>query len=121
MTIEVSVAESREYLVCRVTEPITPEVARQIAVDVEHLAKQTGIQSRLIDVRGSRNVSSVANNYDLAYKDLDELQIERSSKAAVIVDADDTSHDFAIIAIQNAGFYARKFTDEAEAIAWLEE
>jgi hypothetical protein len=32
----------------------------------------------------------------------------------------DTSEDFASTAIKNAGFNLQTFTDEAEAIAWLE-
>jgi hypothetical protein len=121
MAIESSIAESRKYILMRVTEPVTAEVARQIAVEGQAFADEVGIQPRLIDARGSRNVATVADNYDLAYKGLEELQIERATKAAVLVSPDDASHDFALIAIRNSGFNARLFTDEAAAIAWLEE
>jgi hypothetical protein len=121
MNIETTIAPSRKYLVCRVLVPVTAEVARQIAVETEKLSEESGIQSRLIDVRNFRNISSVSGNYDLAYKDLDELQVARCSRAAVLVSSDDSSHDFAMTAIRNAGFNVRKFNDQAAAIAWLEE
>ena len=121
MVVELFIAESGKYLVCRVTGQITAEDARQMVEQIEKFAHETGAKSRLIDVRNATNVSSISGNYDLAYKDLDELQVGRVFKAAVLVSPDDHSHDFAMIAIQNAGFNCRKFTDEAAAITWLVE
>jgi hypothetical protein len=67
-----------------------------------------------------RNVSSVSKNYDLGYGDLEGLGVARGPKAAVLVAAEDESHDFALLVIRNSGFNARKFTDETSAIMWLE-
>ena len=121
MNFETTIAPSRKYLVCRVFVPITAEVARQIVVETEKLAQESGIKSRLIDVRNIRNISSVSGNYDLAYKDLDKLHMARDSRVAVLVSPDDSSHDFALPAGRNAGFNVHKFTDRAVAIVWLEE
>ncbi len=121
MAIELSIAESRKYIICRVTEPITATFAREMAVQIQKFAEDAGIHSRLVDVRESQNVSSVAKNYDLAYRDLDGLQVARASRAAVLVSPHDSSHDFAMTVIRNAGFNVRKFNDEAAAIAWLEK
>lgn len=121
MNFETTIAPSRKYLVCRVFVPITVEVARQIVVETEKLSEESGIKSRLIDVRNIRNISSVSGNYDLVYKDLDELHMARGSRVAVLVSPDDSSHDFALIAVRNAGFNVRKFNDQATAIVWLED
>ncbi len=121
MGTEFSVHHSRKFIVCRVTEEITAPVARQVALGIEQFSEKTGIKPRLVDVREAMNTSSISGNYDLAYKDLEELQFDRANKAAVLVGADDSSHDFAITAVKNAGFNVRQFTDEAAAIAWLEE
>lgn len=121
MNIETTITASRRYLVCRANVPITAEVARQIAAETEKLSDESGIQSRLIDVRNRPNISSVSSNYDLAYNDLDHLEIKRNSRVAVLVSPEDKTHDFALLAIRNAGFNVRKFTEEAAAIAWLEE
>lgn len=71
-------------------------------------------------MRGTPNTQSVVLNYDFAYKDLEDMHVDRGTKSAVLVSPGDDSHDFVMIAIRNAGFNGRKFTDEAAAIAWLE-
>jgi hypothetical protein len=119
--IEITVSNSGKYLICRVLVPITAEVARRMALEVQQFSEQTGIESRLVDVRGVRNVSSVSKNYDFGYGDLDEQGVARAAKGAVLVSPGDDSHDFALLVIRNSGFNARKFTDEAVAIAWLED
>ena len=121
MEFETSVADSRKYLVCRVTSPITLDVAHRMAKAMNDLANETGIDGRLIDVRAATNVMSVINNYDLAYKDLDDFKIDRSVKVASLCNPDDSSQEFVHNAIRNAGFNLRVFTEEAPAVAWLEE
>jgi hypothetical protein len=121
MEFEASLAPSGKYLVCRVFVPITVEVAHRMAVAMNALADQTGVSGRLMDCRGQPNLMSTMANYDLAYKDMDELQIDRSVKVASLVDPDESTQDFVHNAIRNAGFNLRVFYDEAAAIAWLEE
>jgi hypothetical protein len=121
MDFEVSVADSRKYLVCRAQGPITSETSHAMAVAMNQLAEESGIDGRLIDVRGQPNLMSVISTYDLAYKEMDSLGINRATKVASLVNAGDTTRDFAHDAIRNAGFNLRIFTDEAAAIAWLEE
>jgi hypothetical protein len=121
MDFEVSVSESGKYLFCRVHVPITIEVAHNMALALNRLADETGIDDRLIDVRGLTNMMSVITNYDLAYKDMDELKIARSTKVASLVDRGDSSQEFVHNAIRNAGFNLRVFYDKASAIEWLEK
>jgi hypothetical protein len=118
--VEMSVAESGSYIYCRVEGPINAELARQMSNEIQQFCDQAGIEARLIDVREARNMLSVSNNYDLGYRDLDQQGIGRAHKAAILVSPGDDSHDFALLVIRNAGFNARKFTDEQEAIKWLE-
>lgn len=118
--VEITASESGKYVHCRVLVPITTEIARQMPQEIQQFCDQVGIQSRLVDVREVRNVSSVSKNYDLGYGDLEGLGVTRAPKAAILTTAGDDSHDFAVLVIQNSGFNARKFTDEAGAITWLE-
>jgi hypothetical protein len=118
--VEITASESGKYVHCRVLVPISAEIARQMPQEIQQFCDQVGIQSRLVDVREVRNVSSLSKNYDLAYVELEEQGVERAPKAAVLVAIGDDSHDFALLVIRNSGFNVRKFTDEAEAIAWLE-
>ena len=121
MSLDISISESRKFLICTVHVPVTTEIAKQIALETDRFAVSSGIRNRLIDVRNVQNVESVIRNYDLAYKDFGEMKIDRTARAAVLTALDDSSHDFAILALQNAGYNARRFTDEQAAIDWLEE
>jgi hypothetical protein len=120
MAIEISVAESGKYLVSRVTGEINSDIARELGAQTERVARETGISNRLVDLRDTPNTQSVASNYDFAYKELEEI-VDRSTKSAVLVSPGDDSHDFVMLAVRNAGFNGRKFTDEEAAIAWLLE
>jgi hypothetical protein len=121
MDIETYLSESKKYIVCRARVPITEDTTVLMAVEVAKLVEQTGIKNRLIDVRGMPNLMPVVVNYDLAYQNMEAMQIERSTKVASLQSPGDTSHEFVCNAIRNSGFNLRSFTDEAEAIAWLEE
>jgi hypothetical protein len=120
MAVKTYLANSGKHLVCRVDEPITFEVIQEMTSQLNKLADETGVKCRLIDARGMSNMLSVMANYDLAYKYLDAMQLDRSTKiAALRIPTKEAG--FASIAIRNAGFNLRVFADEAEAIAWLEE
>lgn len=121
MEFEATIAESRKHLVCRVHVPITIDVAHRMAHAMNDLAARSGIDGRLMDCRGQPNVMSIISNYDLAYKDLDALNIDRSMKVASLVDPGESTQEFVHNAIRNAGFNLRVFHDEAAAIAWLDE
>jgi hypothetical protein len=121
MEFEVSVAESGKYLVCRVFVPVTLDVAHRMAIALSELAEEAGVDDRLIDTRNVRNVMSVVDNYDLAYKDMDEWEISRATKVAALTSPGGGTHGFVIDAIRNAGFNLRVFHEEPLAIAWLEE
>jgi hypothetical protein len=121
MDIEVYLSESQEYVVCRALAPITEEMTVRMTDEIAKIAERTGVKNRLIDVRDMRNTMPVTVNYDLAYENMEAMQIDRSTKIASLQSPGDTSHEFVCNAIRNSGFNLRIFTDEAEAIAWLEE
>jgi hypothetical protein len=118
--VEITVSHSGNYVYCRVKGPINAESARQMSTEIQQFCDQAGIEARLIDVREACNILSVSNNYDLGYRDLEQQGVGRAHKAAILVSPGDDSHDFALLVIRNAGFNAQKFTDEEEAVRWLE-
>jgi hypothetical protein len=121
MDFEVYLSQSKKFILCRPFVPITEELTRRMAAEVEKLSTETGVSDRLIDVRNIINVMSVSTNYDIAYEGLEDMRIDRSTKVASLQSPGETSHDFVCNAIRNSGFNLRVFTDEAAAIAWLEE
>lgn len=121
MRFAVALAESGKYVICEVFEPVTTEFALEFgkaAVDESH---KHGVSRQLYDVRRVRNVNSVTLNYDFAYRDMVNLQLENDNRAAILVDPADRSHDFVEIVSRNAGYNVRVFVDENQAKAWLEE
>lgn len=121
MEFEVYLSQSNKFIICRAYVPVTEELTRRMTEEIAKVTETTGVLNRLIDVRNAPNTMSVPTNYDLAYGGMEELKIDRSTKVASLQSPDDKSHEFVCIAIRNAGFNLRRFTDEATAVAWLEE
>ena len=121
MDFEVYLSESKNFILCRALVPITEEITQQMTVDVASITAETGVLNRLIDVRGIPNIMPVAESYDLAYKNMEAMNIDRATKVASLQSPGDTTHEFVCNAIRNSGFNLRIFTDEADALAWLEE
>jgi hypothetical protein len=116
-----SLSASGKYVVCRVLKPVSTEIALEFGKATVDFARQHDLQRKLFDVRGVRNIQTVARNYDFAYKDMARLELDPSDRSAILVDPADRSHDFVQIAMRNAGYDVRIFVDEQQAIAWLEE
>ncbi len=121
MKFEISLAETGKYVRCTVYEPVTTEFALEFGKAAAEASQQRGISRQLYDVRAVRNVSSVYHNYDFAYKDMVNLELEFDNRAAILVDPADRSHDFIEVVSRNAGYNVRVFIDEQKAIEWLEE
>ena len=120
MSFKISLAESGKYVICKVLEPVTTEFALEFgkaAVDFSH---QHGVSRQLYDCRSVRNINTVYHNYDFAYKDMVDLELEHDNRAAILVDPADRSHDFVEIVSRNAGYNVRIFVDIDRAVAWLE-
>ena len=120
MSYEIRTSENGRYIICRVTQSITVELAREFTIALDQLSRSQRIKRFLVDVRGAPNVASVFQNFDFANKDMADLDLQRDVRSAILVGANDRSHDFVETVTQNAGYGVRVFDDEAAAIAWLE-
>jgi hypothetical protein len=121
MRFEISLAESGKYVICQVLEPITTEFAQEFGKAAADFSHKHGIKRQLYDCRSVRNIDSVYHNYDFAYKDMVNLELEHGNRAAILVDAADRSHDFVEIVSRNAGYNVKVFIDYDQAVIWLEE
>lgn len=120
MSYEIRMSENGRYIICRVTQSITVELAREFTIALDQLSRSQRIKRFLVDVRGAPNVASVFQNFDFANKDMADLGLQRDVRSAILVGANDHSHDFVETVTQNAGYGVLVFDDEAAAIAWLE-
>src|SRR5690606_26986038 len=121
MRFEISLAKSGKYVICRVLEPVTTEFALEFGKATVDFSHEHGLSRQLYDCRSVRNIDTVYHNYDFAYKDMVNLELEYDNRAAILVDAADRSHDFVEIVSRNAGYNVKVFINHDQAIAWLEE
>lgn len=121
MGFEITISESGKYLVIRVSGEITVELARQFSIEAAVQGDKHHLQRFLFDVREAPNVESMMRNYMYVTEDMEDLNLSRTVRSAILTSPEDRSHDFIETAIRNAGYNVRLFTDREAAVAWLEE
>lgn len=103
----ITIVEEGEY---------TREQAIEHTIAAHALGAELGIRCYLMDVTKARNVESVLTNYELANRDIKETpEIDRWACVAVLVDPEDTSHDFYEVVSANAGLDLTFFRGDREA------
>ncbi|MBN1264337.1 MAG: hypothetical protein JXA25_02510 [Anaerolineales bacterium] len=120
MSYTIKVSESGKYIEMKVVGNIDNLKAVQYNIEAHALARENGINKHLVDVRDAVNTDTVTNNYNFAYKDMPQADIDLSATVATVVSPDDHSHDFMETVSRNSGMNVRLFTDIDEAIAYLE-
>jgi hypothetical protein len=120
MGYEISISETRKYILARVTGPMTRQVAMQVAKDVTVLGIENKLKNYLFDVRDAPNIETNSSVYFFAYRDIASIVYDRSTVFAILATPGDTSYNFAEIVIKNAGYQVSLFTEKDSAIAWLE-
>jgi hypothetical protein len=121
MKYELSLSEDRTYVRVRVLKPITEALEREFAQNAIKDAKRLDIAKFLVDVRGIPNVASSFEQCLFGYKAMNQFGLGRNARIAVVVDADDKSHDFIETTLVNAGYRCRLFPDADSALQWLGE
>ncbi len=121
MQYSVEIAEGGNYILCRAVGAITNENSHNFAIAEDRLSRETGVKRILVDLSEARNTMSVADKSAYAHKEMPAMNLQRDVRVAVLVAADDYSHDFIAVVAQNSGYNVHLFRNEAEAIAWLIE
>lgn len=119
MKYTITPSDDGTFLVMRAHCDFTIDVARKWSVEIAAMGRQMNIRRFLFDVRAARNACTVADNYDAAYRDPDELDLPKDIRSAILVSEGDHSHDFVETTYLNAGYDVRLFVDESAAINWL--
>jgi hypothetical protein len=117
-SIEIS-SNGKYYRITGIVD-VTVEIGREWMLDLVALSKESGIKAYLFDLRNVKNVSNLVDNYGFSYKDISKLKVDRIAPHAILVDPDDDSHNFIETTMLNAGYNARIFFDESDAIKWVE-
>jgi hypothetical protein len=116
----INISDSGKFLRVVAEADITVEIARKWTSELVELSKHIGVINYLFDARMRKNISNITDNYNFSYKDINQLNFDRSCRAAMLVDPEDHSHDFIETTMINAGYNSKIFFDESEAVKWLE-
>ena len=117
----ISVSEDKTYVRIRAFGVITGESEKEFAEKAIKAAKQHGIKGFLVDVRGTQNIAAIFEQFLFAYKDMNHLALEKSSRIAILADPGDRSHDLIKTVLRNAGYDCQLFSGEDSALKWLGE
>lgn len=121
MKYEISISEDKTFVRIRVFGSITDEMNKEFAEKAILTARENNLLNHLVDVRQAQHVSSTFDQYQFAYKDMEQMLLDKKSSIAVLARADDQSHNFIETVFRNAGYNCKLFIDEETAINWLSE
>jgi len=115
----ITVSPCGTYIILKVTGAINRESSMGYNLEAHALGKSLGIRNYLVDLTESQNTDTVSSNFRFANEDMKGTGIDRAARAAILVDPNDHSHDFVVLASQNAGLNTSMFTDRARAERFL--
>lgn len=119
MNFEVEYSEDDGFVRITVYAALTRELHMEIAGVAIPAAKKAGVTNYLVDNSRVRYIAPPFEQFQTAYDGMEEFELEKGSRTALIVSPGDISHDFTLLLYNRAGFECEKFTDEKEAIDWL--
>ena len=122
MVYDVFVSDNKKYVHVCVNRPVTADVLNGFVSETAVKAREHKVGNYLFDLRNSPNRASFFDHYKIVYKRAIELGYILGSKHAIVLNAEDIpDYQFVETILNNAGFDARIFTNEKDAVEWLEE
>lgn len=115
----IEIVGENSFIQLTIRGEITSEKGMLSNQEVYKLGREKGINKYLVDVTEARNVDNILNNYQFAYKDMNNELFDRSAKVAFLVHPEDHSHDFITLVLQNSGFIVQLFRKKEEALEFL--
>jgi len=122
MKFEISISKRKTYLTIRVKEAVTPELLKEFMEKTGNNSNKNGIDKFLFDLRQAPNQTSSIVQYDFVYDKFRKLGFKRGSKHALLVSLENRNdYRFVETILLNAGYQSKLFTDEKDAIEWIEQ
>ena len=72
-------------MICRAPGEIAVVIAREFTMELNRLSRTLKIKRFLNDVRGASNALSTLKNFDFAYKNMAEMNLQRDACSAILV------------------------------------
>lgn len=120
MEYEIKLSESGNYIIVKIFNEMTAAKGQATAIESNELANEYNLKNFLYDVRNAPNIESTTSNYNFAYKGMPRFKEKSAKQVAILTSPMDVTHNFLITVMNNAGYNVSHFTDEKEAIKWLE-
>jgi hypothetical protein len=122
MKFEISISERKTYLNIRVNKVVTPDLLKEFIEKTANNSNKSGINKFLFDLRQAPNQTSPIVHYNLVYDKYRELGFKPGSKHALLVSLENRDdYSFVETILVNAGYQSKIFTDEKDAIEWVEK
>jgi len=122
MKYEIFTPEGNRHLVTRIHEPVTERLLEEIIRKAAQKANESGIDKILFDLRRAANQASLTSQWWTINHVMKDLGFKPGSKHALLVTSELLAdYKFLETVLFNAGYQSERFTDQSEAIKWLEE
>lgn len=118
---EIKISASKKYIYINVKVDISINLAKEITQEAYKIAEVLKIERMLFDVRGSRNIDPVVENFKFAYHFLPDPEERRFKKIANLITPHDESHNNTVAFLISRGYNIKEFWVEEEAVAYLEK
>jgi len=119
---EISISERKTYLNIHVKEAVTPDLLKEFVEKTANNSNKNGINTFLFDLRQAPNQTSPSVFYDFAYNKSRKLGFKPGSKHALLTSLENRDdYRFLETIMLNAGYQSKIFTDEKDAIEWVEK
>ena len=122
MKFAISISKRKTYLNIRVKEAVTPDILKEFVEKTADHSNKDGINTFLFDLRHAPNQTSAIVHYDLVYDKLRKFGFKPGSKHALLTSLENkVDYRFLETILLNAGYQGKIFTDEKDAIEWIEK
>ncbi|MBN1827372.1 MAG: hypothetical protein JW958_14020 [Candidatus Eisenbacteria bacterium] len=120
MKYALSISEGETFVRVRVYTSVSEDLALEFLRAASATADKNNVKSFLFDVRGVPCAMGSWAAYEIAYSKLAPLGYRWDSRMALLASPGDQTYDFLRTVARNAGYPWKSFSDEEEAIAWLD-
>ena len=122
MKFDISISKRKTYLNIHVKEAVTPDLLKEFIEKAADNSNKSGINKFLFDLRQAPYQTSTIGLYNLIYDKSRKLGFNTGSKHALLVSLENRDqYSFVETIMLNAGYQSKIFTDEKDAIEWIEK
>lgn len=120
VVVNEGISSDETYLWARAFQlPFTLEIAQKVSENLVRFGENLDVLGCLIDIRGTKSVSTILDKYKFAYEKAGHAMLPRHWKYAFLIDIGDDSPGFIETVMKNAGYLFQVFENESKAVDWL--